>query len=834
MKQEETTERLNDGSHLISRPLEEVLPLSMMPYAEHVILDRALPRVEDGLKPVQRRILYTMYELGMTPDKPYRKSARIVGDCLGKYHPHGDSSVYDAMVRMAQSFNMRMPLVDGQGNYGSVDGDGAAAMRYTEARLQPLALELLRDIEKNTVRWSRNFDDHLKEPDMLPGRFPNLLVNGASGIAVGLATSIPPHNLGEVIDGVVAYIDNKNIKLKDMLKIIKGPDFPTGGYVSGSEEIEQAYATGKSKLTVRAKIHVETLPSEKKNIVITELPYQVNKAALLKSILDLREEKKDLLAGISEIVDESDKEGMRAVIRIKKDCDPNAILKVLYKHTNLQTTFGVNMVAIANGKPKQLSLMEIIAFYTDYQRDVILRRTKYELDEARAKEHILQGLLIAVQNIDEVVDIIKKSASTSEARMNLRNRFSLSEKQAQAILDLRLARLTKLEVTKLEEELRELEKLIANLTAIIGSKQLQNELMKSELNQIKRQYKSPRRSQIVTKIEDAKVHVQSDKPETETFVIAISADGCLKRIPAKNYSMSTKEVTERTAAYDMITSAVETETGATIFCFSNLGNCFKVEATAIPECRYHDKGADPHTYLSDLAPNERLLTIRPVFESVGKEDLLFYTKAGMIKRSNWAEYGLLKNYFQAVKLKEGDEVISVEDRKPNYSVLFVTQKGMCLNFDQSDVPLQGRVSGGVKGMLLAEDDEVVFARQVSDEGEVIVVTDRGYMKRVILAELDVMARYRKGVKIVDLDGNGKTVAFADCVTMPYNLAFVTEEGLRIVNTEDIVIETRLSKGRAPKGCRKGLALQNVVHYRTDIEYAWKMSDETEPKTKKKR
>ena len=433
-------------------PLEEVLPGSMLPYAEYVILDRALPRVEDGLKPVQRRILYTMYDMGLTPDKPHKKSARIVGECMGKYHPHGDSSVYDAMVRMAQDFNMRMTLVNGHGNFGSVDGDPAAAMRYTEARLEPLALELLRDIEKETVRFTLNFDDSLKEPETLPGRFPNLLVNGASGIAVGLATNIPPHNLGEVIDGICAYIDNPKIKLFQMMKYIQAPDFPTGGYIIAGELL-QAYETGRGKITLRAKVSIEEGDNDKKLIVITELPYQVNKAKLLTKIAALRDEKKEILGGISEITDESDRNGMRAVIKVKKDADAEKILAALYKYSDLETTFGINMVAIADGKPQQLGLLDVIRHYVAYQREVVLRRTRFDLAQAKERCHILEGLIIAVRNIDEVIEIIKTSESVPVARTRLRQAFDLSERQAQAILDLRLARLTKLEIFKLEQEL---------------------------------------------------------------------------------------------------------------------------------------------------------------------------------------------------------------------------------------------------------------------------------------------------------------------------------------------------------------------------------------------
>ncbi len=459
-------------SGIIFRNMSDVIHDSMIPYTEHVVMDRALPRVEDGLKPVQRRILYAMMELGVTPDKPFRKSARIVGDCLGKYHPHGDTSVYDAMCRMAQEWVLRAPLVDGHGNFGSVDGDSPAAMRYTEARMTPLAIELMRDLEKDTVRWSLNFDDSLKEPDMFPGRFPNLLINGAYGIAVGVATNIPPHNVGETIDGVVAYINNPNIKIEEMMKIIKAPDFPSGGIViSPDGGLEQAYRTGKGKILIRAKVGIEK-NGDKSSLIITEIPYQVNKAQLLQKIAELKETNKEKLSAITEIRDESDRTGMRGVIRLKKDANPQKILEYLFKSTNLQISYGINMVAIADGKPKLLSLLDIISYYAQYQREIILRRTKYDLNIARERAHIVEGLLIAIKNIDDVIKIIKKSATTSEAKQRLRDKFKLSEKQAQAILDMRLARLVHLEVNKLEEELKELKAKIKEYEAIIASKKL--------------------------------------------------------------------------------------------------------------------------------------------------------------------------------------------------------------------------------------------------------------------------------------------------------------------------------------------------------------------------
>lgn len=476
---------IENKSQLFEMSVEEVMHTSMMPYSEYVILDRAIPRVEDGLKPVQRRILYAMYELGNTPDKPHKKSARIVGECLGKFHPHGDTSVYDAMVRMAQPFNMREVLIDGHGNFGSIDGDGAAAMRYTEARLNPLAMEILKDLEKDTVPWQWNFDDTMKEPVLLPCRFPNLLVNGANGIAVGFSTNIPTHNIGEIIDGAVAVVDNPKIKLDELMKIVPGPDFSTGGIIIAGDDLVQAYSTGKGKITLRARIHIEDGEYEKKNIVISELPYQVEKADLLQKILQLREAKKDILGGISDIVDESDRNGMRAVIKVRKDADAQKIVNYLLAHTKLETNFNINMVAIAEGKPKQLGLVEMLVHYVNFQRDVLIKRCNFDLKQAKIRAEIVEGLLIAINNIDEIIKIIKTSKSAAIASERMRQRFGLTERQAQAILEMKLRRLTGLEEDALKAELAELKKTIEELTAILNSKRLQNNKIKSDLLDVK-------------------------------------------------------------------------------------------------------------------------------------------------------------------------------------------------------------------------------------------------------------------------------------------------------------------------------------------------------------
>lgn len=802
---------------IIQKTMEEVMHSSMIPYSEHVIMDRALPRVEDGLKPVQRRILYSLYELGITPDKPYRKSARIVGDCLGKYHPHGDKSVYDAMVRMAQPFNMRHMLIDGHGNFGSIDGDEAAAMRYTEARLAPIAMELLRDLEKDTVRWSLNFDDTLKEPEMLPGRFPNLLVNGASGIAVGLATNIPPHNLAEVIDGVIAYINNPEITLKQMMKIIKGPDFPTGGYVIAGSELAKAYETGKGKITIRAKLHIEVGENDKKSIVIDELPFQVNKASLLESIMEQREKRKEELSGISEIIDESDRAGMRAVIKIKKDADPKQICNALFKYTQLSQSYGINMVAIADGKPQQMGLLDIIAYYVNYQREVIVKRTRFELNEAKQKEHILTGLLIAVKNIDEVVKIIKTSASVNEAKIRLCERFALSEVQAQAILDMRLARLTHLEVNKLEKELAEIRNLIQKLEAILASKKLQMEVIVNELNAIKKTYKDPRRTEIIKSEEDYYIPSDDDEKPVEDFVIGYNEFGALKRIPLKNYSMSVKEFTESSSQHDIYRLLIQAQTNDVIYCFTNLGNCHKVDVMSILEAKWREKGEDAKVSIPNLQDGEKLVRIFKIKEELPKGNLLFFTKEGMVKKSAWSEYGVAKSSFQAVKLKDNDEVINIEEEIEKATILFVTAQGMSLNAESNDIPAQGRISTGVKGILLNDGDYVVYASQIQDSsGYVAAITDKSNAKMFKVRELGVMSRYRKGLKIYDLKENfGSKIIWARYLREKEKVSIIlldNEKYLFAFSSEDIVKTDRVGKGKSLCKLQKTGLIEEVYIY----------------------
>lgn len=810
-------EKMEDGSNLLTKPMEIVMHESMMPYAEHVILDRALPRVEDGLKPVQRRILYSMYEQGNTPDKPTRKSARIVGDCMGRYHPHGDSSIYDAMVRMAQPFSMNVPLILGQGNFGNIDGDSAAAMRYTEAKLSPVALELLRDIEKDTVRWSRNFDDTTKEPDMLPGRFPNLLVNGATGIAVGLATNIPPHNFCEVIEGVIAYIDNKNISLDQMMKIIKGPDFPTGGYVIPGDGLKQAYETGKGKILIRAKMHIEVANGDRRNIVITEIPYGLNKADLLMKIAALKDEKKDLFQGISEIVDESDKEGMRAVIKLRKDADVDKTIALLYKYSNLQMSYGINMVAIADGKPQLMGLLDIIAYYVAYQREVILRRSKFELEEAKARQHILQGLVIAVQNIDEVIQIIKTSSGTTDAKAKLRERFSLSDKQAQAILDLRLARITKLEVNKLVTELAEIERNIARLQVIINSKTEQMNLIKTELGVLKRNYKVARKSEMCKELTDAVIISEADEKSVETVVLGIAADYTIKRIPLKNFNLSNKEAIGASSG-EMLTTAMEVQTDDKVLFFSNLGNCYKSAVDRLNEVRFRDAGFTLSQAFPEAQRGEVPVAVFVMPREENPEgEILLFTRQGMVKRTAWSEYQLLKSSYQGYKGKEGDEVFRVEMVRENTEIFFVTNRGGCVRFDVNEVPLQGRVAGGVHCINLLEDEYLIFAGQVEkDKGEVVMVTDKGFMKRLAVKEITKHARNCKGAKGTEFGNNGTCLVYASYVNKePYKIAIIDRANTTVVETSEISVESKNHKGKLPKGKKGGIVVEKVIHYLTE-------------------
>ncbi len=789
------------GEEIIEQAFEDVIHHSMMPYAETVILDRALPRVEDGLKPVQRRILYTMMELGVTPDKPHRKSARIVGDTMGKYHPHGDSSIYEAMVRMAQGFNMRGLLVDGHGNYGSVDGDNAAAMRYTEARMAPLALELLRDIDKDTVSFSFNFDDTMKEPDMLPGRYPNLLVNGAMGIAVGLATNIPTHNLGEAIDCVVAQIDNPDITLDGLMVHLKGPDFPTGGSIIGTDGIRAAYETGRGKVVIRAKTEIERLNAGKQAIVITELPYQVNKANMLEKILALQEAQKSILGGISDIRDESDRNGMRAVIELKKDADAEKILEYLYKYSDLQVNYNVNMVAIADGKPMLLNIKRINEYYIRHQQDVVLRRTRYDLEKAEEREHILEGLLIAVANIDEVVRIIRQSKSVPDAKQNLMRRFELTGVQAQAILDMRLARLTNLEVLKLKEELDEVRKLIAELKSILASTKKLMNVIKRELLEIKKNYADPRRT-VLVHAEAVKEFKAEDFVVVEETVIVATADGYVKRIQPNAYGRSNRAAPpDGLSAQDSVKFVATGTTAQKVFAFTDAGSMVQLSVADLPDMRWRDRGEHLSALVHGYGKEERLVSLW-VWDKLPAGHFVFFTESGLVKKTAAAEYEARTRRIVACGLKDGDRVLTVEHvaEDADVSAAVITRDGMAFSFKLATVEPIGRAAKGVKAITLGEGDAVLAAFPFQPLDEIALLTDKGFGKRIFAMDLPSLGRASKGVKAVSFTKKGGGTRLSAAVRLaagaPVDLQITqARSGETTVNTGALSLESLASTGK---------------------------------------
>ena len=804
-----------DGEKYVTKPVDVVIHESMLPYSEYVILDRALPRVEDGLKPVQRRVLYSMLEVGVMPDRPYRKSARIVGDCMGKYHPHGDKSIYDTMVRMAQPFNMGECLVDGHGNYGSVDGDGAAAMRYTEARLAPLSLELLRDIEKDTVSWSLNFDDSCKEPDMLPGRFPNLLVNGSMGIAVGLATNIPPHNLKEACSAVCAYIDNNNITLKQLLKIIKGPDFPTGGYILNSSDIEKVYATGKGRIVIRSKFHIENADNDKKNIVFTEIPYQVNKATLLQKIATLKaNDDKGDLAYIADIVDESDRQGTRAVIKLKKDARVQNILQILFKQTDLETAFNANMVAIADGKPKQLGLIDYLQYYVNYQRKVIYNRTKYDLEACLKKEHILEGLLVAIKNIDAVVKIIKTSKNTTEAKIRLIEKFKLSDVQAQAILDMRLARLTSLEVDKLVTELNRLKALIERYTAILKSESMQLKIVKNELNEISKKFGSERRTQFADEEEFdiVETNIASGALDKEDLHIITTPAGTVKAVNKKSYSLATKDIGANASTYEIPQCSKLFNYDSFAYFFTNLGNSVQLKVSTLNQCKFRDKGATLSSYAKGVGSNERVVNVLELNADMGEEELIFVTKLGMIKKSLVSEYICGKSVVAGIKMRDDDELICVELVKKDTKVALFTKQGIGMMVPIDDISVTGRVSQGVKGLQLSTGDYVVGAMQVAKEDAVCIFANNGLMHTIKYKYIPESLRNKKGSKVIAVKGGVPELLFAS--KLQPNVNYVVEKGkstLKLIKATMLPVAKPLDKSLK---VTKPINITNIFEFTT--------------------
>ena len=799
---------------IISKPIEQVLHESMMPYSEFVILDRALPRVEDGLKPVQRRVLFSMYETGVFPDRPYKKSATQVGYCMGRYHPHGDSSIYETLVRLAQDFNMGEVLVDGHGNFGSIDGDGAAAMRYTEAKLAPIALEMLRDIEKDTVHWSFTFDDSNKEPDVLPSRFPNLLVNGSQGIAVGLSTNIPTHNLNEVIDLTIAYINNRHMSLDDMLKIMPGPDFPTGAYILNTSEIRQLYEIGKGKVIIRSKYHIENADNGKKNIVFTEIPYQVNKSNLEQRIAKVKEtDETGHLAFISDIVDESDRNGIRVVVKLKKDANIHAILALLFKLTPLQSTFNANMVAIADKKPRQMSLRDILEYYVNFQQQVILNRTKYDLDLCEKKAHILEGLLVAINNIDEVIRIIKQSKSTNEAKVTLKQTFSLDDIQAQAILDMRLAKLTNLEVTRLKEDLNMTLMLIKKYKAIIASPTLQMQIVKEDLTKIKQTYPRPRKSQFIDDNDESQsTTIESHEIVNDVYGI-VSPDDCIKVVPVKNYNLSTKGLSANASISEIPSILWHTTTDKTIYIFTDKGYCHSLDMNEISEARYKDKGQPLKSLIKNFESDEHCVSVIELDENNNKEDyLLFVTQMGMIKISRVDEYLSSKQSIGAIKLKEGDKLIYVYLYCKEKQLALFTNTCMSVLVDTNDIEPSGRLSIGVKGILLADKDFVVGATQCGSDDIIALFGSDGYCKLLKQNALPHLPRNRKGLKVTITKGVNGNIRFVDKIDGKSNYVCDTVEGLVYVPSKNIKLCDRTSLSTNFKGGKTTITTNAVYKY----------------------
>ncbi|MBR2797226.1 MAG: DNA gyrase subunit A [Clostridia bacterium] len=730
--------------------IEDELKKSFISYAMAVIVTRALPDVRDGLKPVHRRILYSMNEMGITPDKPFRKSARIVGDVLGKYHPHGDSSVYDAMVRLAQDFSIRYTLIEGQGNFGSVDGDGAAAMRYTEARLSKLSMEMVRDIEKETVDFYPNFDETLMQPAVMPSRFPNLLVNGSSGIAVGMATNIPPHNLGEVIDACVHYIDHPECTVDDLMQFVKGPDFPTGGVILGKRGIYDAYHEGRGRIIVRAKSEIEEMSQGRQRIVVTEIPYMVNKAKLIEKIAEMVHEK--TVEGISDIRDESDREGMRIVIELKRDVNANVVLNTLYKHTQLQDTFGAIMLALVDGTPKILSLRQMIHHYLEHQEDVIRRRTQYDLNKAEARSHILEGLIIALDNIDEVIRLIRSSRTGQEAKEGLMSRFGLSERQAQAILDMRLQRLTGLERDKIEAEYAELQKMIAYYKEVLANESMVLGIIKDELTEIKRKYADERRTEISAL--EGEIDML-DLIAEEDMVVTLTHYGYVKRLPKATYRAQKRGgkgiVGATTREEDFVEQMYVVNTHDTLMFFTNRGRVYQLNCYQIPEAGRTARGT-AIVNLLQLDAGEKVKALLPVpAEKVAGHYLIMATRNGVIKRTELSEFtNLRKSGLIALVLREDDELIGVALTDGSYEMLLGTRDGMAIRFPETDMRPIGRAAMGVKSMDLNPGDAVVDMCPVFPDMKVLSITENGYGKLTEIDEYRVQSRGGKGIKAMNL------------------------------------------------------------------------------------
>ena len=798
--------------------LKKTMEQSYIEYAMSVIASRALPDVRDGLKPVQRRVLYSMIELNNGPDKPHRKCARIVGDTMGKYHPHGDSSIYGALVNMAQDWSTRYPLVDGHGNFGSVDGDGAAAMRYTEARLSKISMEMLADINKDTVDFAPNFDETEKEPTVLPSRYPNLLCNGTTGIAVGMATNIPPHNLGEVVNAVIKIIDNRieegrDTEIEEILKIVKGPDFPTGAQILGTRGIEEAYRTGRGKIRVRAVTNMETLPNGKTRIIVTELPYLVNKARLIEKIADLVKEKK--IDGITALTDESSREGMRINIELRRDVNANVILNQLYKHTQLQDTFGVIMLALYNNQPVVMNLLQMLTYYLKHQEEVVTRRTRYDLNKAEERAHILQGLLIALDNIDEVIRIIRGSRSAAIAKESLMERFTLTDVQAQAIVDMRLRALTGLEREKIENEYAELQKKISELKAILADENLLLGVIKKELEEIRDKYADPRRTSIGYDESDFSME---DLIPQEEVVVTMTKLGYIKRMTRDNFKSQNRGGKGikgmQTLDDDYIEELILTNTHASIMFFTNKGRVYRLKTYEIPEASRTARGTAIINLLQ-LQPEETITSIVTMKEYRENAYLFMATKNGMVKKTSLDEYqNMRKTGLTAINLREDDELIEVKYTDGDQDIFLVTKYGQCIRFHESDVRATGRASMGVIGINLMDTDEVV-GMQLSSQGEyMLTVSENGMGKLTDINEFTVQNRGGKGIKcykIVEKTGN---VVGMKILSRENEVMMINTDGIIIqMPCSDISILGRVTSGVKLMDLKNGITIASIAKVR---------------------
>ena len=821
---------LLEDTRLEQHEIAKEMKKSYIDYSMSVIVGRALPDVRDGMKPVHRRILYGMHQLGVTQEKPHKKSARIVGEVMGKYHPHGDSSIYDAMVRMAQDFSTRYMLVDGHGNFGSVDGDGAAAMRYTEAKMTPFSLQMIRDIEKETVDFIDNFDGEEKEPVVLPSRYPNLLVNGSNGIAVGMATSIPPHNLGEVIDATVKLIDDEEATVEDLMKIVKGPDFPTGAMILGKNGIRDAYRTGIGKVKARSCCEIEETDRGRSQIIVTEIPYQVNKARLIEKMAELVKDKR--VEGISAIRDESNRNGMRIVIELKRDANPQITLNRLYKHTQLQDSYSMIMIALVDGKPKVLNLYEILSEYLKFQKEVVTRRTQFDLKKAEARAHILEGLRIALDNIDEIIKIIR--SAYNDAKEKLMESFGLSDIQAQAILDMRLARLQGLEREKIDKEYAELMEKIAYYNSLLADEKLLMGVIKDELLEVREKYADSRRTKLVADVDEFD---DEDLVEEEKVAITLTHLGYIKRVPSDTYKAQKrggKGITGiTTRENDFVKDLIMTSTHDHLMFFTNTGKAHKIKAFEVPEATRTAKGTPAVNFLN-LMQRERITAIIPVQEFSDDRYLIAVTKDGIIKKTPLSQFDTQrKTGLIAINLKEDDQLIGIKETSGRNNVIIVTKHGKCICFSEEDVRSMGRIAGGVRAIKLEKGDEVVAMELVEPDQELLVVTENGYGKRTSVKDYKIQVRGGKGLLTYDKTKFKKTGALIGAMVVD------EDDEILMINSEGIIIRIRAGEvsklGRATQGVKimkvgddtKIVAMAKVIKEDDEEE-----DDETEPKPKK--